>query len=37
MTDEEAAAVDEGLAQAERGEFASAEDMTALFRRFAGS
>jgi predicted transcriptional regulator len=34
LTDEERAAVEEGLAQAERGEFASDEDVAALWQRF---
>ena len=33
MTDEEWAAVQEGLEQAERGEFASDEEVAAFFRR----
>lgn len=36
MTPEEEAAVAEGLRQADRGEFASDEEMAALWRRFAG-
>jgi predicted transcriptional regulator len=35
MTTEEAAAVAEGSAQADRGEFASEERMAAVWRRFA--
>jgi predicted transcriptional regulator len=35
MTAEEAAAVAEGSAQAERGEFVSEERMAAVWRRFA--
>ena len=37
MTAEEAAAVDEGSAQAERGEFVSEERMAAVWRRFAAA
>ena len=35
MTPEEAAAVDEGLAQADRGEFASEEEVAALWKRYS--
>lgn len=34
MTPEEEAAVLEGLAEAERGDFASAEEMAALWKKF---
>jgi predicted transcriptional regulator len=34
LTEEERAAVEEGVAQAERGEFASDEDVAALWQRF---
>ncbi len=34
LSDEERAAVREGLAQAERGEFASDEDVAAVFNRY---
>jgi predicted transcriptional regulator len=34
MTPEEEAAVNEGIAQADRGEFASEEEVAAIFRRF---
>lgn len=34
FTDEERAAVAEGLAQVERGEFASDEDVAAMWKRF---
>jgi predicted transcriptional regulator len=33
-TEEEMAAIEEGLAQAERGEFASDEEVAALWRKF---
>jgi predicted transcriptional regulator len=36
MTPEEEAAVAEGLAQADRGEFAPDEEIAALWRRYAG-
>ena len=36
MSDEERAAVEEGLAQAERGEFASEAEVEAIFRRARG-
>ncbi len=35
MTREEAAALDEELAQADRGEFASEEEVAALWKRYA--
>ena len=35
MTDDEAQAVNEGLAQADRGEYVSEEKMAALWKRFA--
>ena len=35
MTPEEAAAVDDGLAQADRREFASEEEVAALWKRYA--
>jgi predicted transcriptional regulator len=34
MSPEEEAAVNEGIAQADRGEFVSEEEMAAIFRRF---
>jgi predicted transcriptional regulator len=34
LTDEERAAVEEGLAQAERGEFATDEEVAAMWKRF---
>ncbi len=34
LTAEERTAVEEGLAQAERGEFASNEEVTAMWKRF---
>ena len=34
LSDEENAAIDEGLAQADRGEFVSDEEVRALFDRF---
>jgi predicted transcriptional regulator len=34
LTDEERAAVDEGLAQAERGEFATDKEVAAMWQRF---
>lgn len=34
LSDEERAAVQEGLAQADRGEFATDEEMAALWKRF---
>jgi predicted transcriptional regulator len=34
LTDEERAAVEEGLAQADRGEFASDEEVAAMWKRF---
>jgi predicted transcriptional regulator len=33
LTDEERAAIDEGLAQADRGEFVSDDDMAAFWKR----
>ena len=33
LSDEESVAIDEGLAAADRGEFASDEEMAALFKR----
>jgi predicted transcriptional regulator len=34
LTEEELAAVEEGLAQAERGEFATDEDVAAMWKKF---
>lgn len=36
LSDDERAAIEEGLAQADRGEFASAEEVAALFKRYGG-
>jgi predicted transcriptional regulator len=36
LSDEERAAIEEGMAQARRGEFASDEEVAALFARFLG-
>jgi predicted transcriptional regulator len=36
LSDEERAAIEEGMAQARRGEFASDEEVAALFARFRG-
>jgi predicted transcriptional regulator len=36
LSDEERAAIEEGMAQARRGEFASDEEVAALFDRYRG-
>ena len=36
LSDDERAAIEEGIAQADRGEFASSEDVEAIFRRARG-
>ncbi len=36
LSDDERAAIEEGIAQADRGEFATEEEVAALFERFSG-